>query len=164
MTDYRYLEKVWADFQSKGHDLETPGLSLVICEVKRVSRYGIGGQAFRDWWAGILYKGVYFACNNHNVYVLVSEDPKAIFTSGCTDSRCYGNAKPCSSTGAKLLHISVVPPEVQEKAKVILLEIYEHITERVNAIVAREKEAEKETQRLHLLKQQNIINNWKDLE
>ena len=84
-------------------------LSHVLCSIN--SKYSLGGNAFRQWCAGIYMGGVYLCSMNYGIKIFIAPDPKAKAVRRCQDSCAHGIAMPTTEGG----DFVKVPPELSSK-------------------------------------------------
>lgn len=92
------------------------GFAHLICECERCCPFGLGGQAFRHWVAGVFRDGVYVYADNYKVGVSFASVPEATVSSGCQASCARGDPWPRLSEG-KWMHVSAtgIPDDVRGK-------------------------------------------------
>lgn len=131
-----------------------------LCEAKRMSGYGIGGDAFRDWYAGLFKDGVYLFVHNYDPGIMFTENPNTQLTRGCQDSRCNGDAQPKPKEG-EWIHITNSPhPDITKKVLKVAEDL---LLISANLIINKCKEFKKENDEIEQAKKEHkdsIVNNW----
>ncbi len=124
--DYERCASAALQVRSKGFDLAAAmsapresiyWLSHFLCDANRESPLGLGGQAFRRWFAGLYRNGVYIHTDSYQLGVWFASDPAARAFSGCQDSCAHGDPRPHLSDGAQwmLLTSDAVTDQMRER-------------------------------------------------
>lgn len=136
-------------------------LSSLICAAEKYSQYKLGGQAYRNWYAGLYIKGVYYYSNNHKIGILITPHPDADPVTNCTDSCVgYGKAKPSTTQGEFI----PVPNQLKEKVDSIIRDY--HNIEIINVIEKRIGVVESEIEKKKIsrkLEKEKILSNWEEI-
>lgn len=95
----------------------TTWFSHFLCEANRHSPLGLGGDAFRCWYAGIYRSGAYLFSDTYHPGLVFASNPEAKVSRGCCDSRCHGDPCPRLSNGARWVSVfaAVVPDDLRNR-------------------------------------------------
>ena len=135
--------------------------SHLICEAARLSKYGLGGAAHRNWVSGLYVNGVYFFAHNHKIEIWVASNPIATPVKGCQDSCANGNPFPSFSGDEKWWPYAKIPSSVKERVDIILnVMIRSRIITAVRNEIERQKIAQKGISDKKKSELDILVTNW----
>jgi len=156
---YRDNVEKWKQIDFDLYPKEDLSVAHLICAGERLSKLGIGGNAFRHWVSGLFKNGVYLYADNYKVGIRCTEDPKTKLHCQCTDSCTYGDPWPEPDNGSwadEEIFSSSIKIYIDNIVKELCQEIYD-------VIIARAREIEVEIEKdfkIATEKAKNIKNAW----
>jgi hypothetical protein len=156
---YRDNVEKWKQIDFDLCPKEDLSVAHLICEGKKLSKLGIGGEAFRHWVSGLFKDGVYLYVDNYKIGIRCTEDPKAKLHCQCNNPCSYGDPWPQPSSGDwadEGIFTGRLKAYIDTIVKELCQEIYDVITARAQEI---EAELEKEF-KIAIEKNKNIKNAW----
>lgn len=84
-----FLDGLLCRFKRDGSEITT-----LLIAASRTAKHRIGGQAFREWNAGLYRDGVWVHTSDHKFGVGYAPSPLCRVKSGCQDSCAHGDSTP----------------------------------------------------------------------
>lgn len=125
---------------------DTTWFSHFLCAAGRLTPIGLGGSAFRDWFAGLYRDGVYLHSHAYRPGLWIASNPKAKAIRGCQDSCARGNPAPRLSDDATWVQVlqDDIPDELKNR---ILAAATGMAIEGANAILRRASRFQRQLER-----------------